>query len=217
MKTEVSRPIATFWQALSEVPGWPDAPLTVRLRRLWPLVLPLVGCVALVAWTGLVREPARRETRAAHAELLALEQETEELRQTLSDQTAAELAAQAAAAQALLMDSPTALQDRLKAYAVQAREAGWEATFQIYGLAEDDAAAGEGARFVFVPARVRLEPRTDSADRFATLVATLGRLASLPGRIEITRVTVRADRPGVPVVEVNLRAACRPAHEKAAE
>lgn len=218
MKTEVSRPLATFWQALSEVPGWPDAPMGVRLRRLWPLVLPLMGCAALVAWTVFVREPVRREVRAAHAELVALEDETEQLRQALSDQTATDVTAQAASARSLLLETPSALQERLQAFAVKARTAGWEATFQTYGLAEDESVAGEGAPFVFAPARVHLEPRPDNSDRFSSLVATLQALAAVPGRIEITRMTVRADQPGVPVVDVNLRAACRPpAHEKIAE
>lgn len=218
MKTEVSRPLATFWQALSEVPGWPDAPLGVRLRRLWPLALPLAGCAGLAIWMFLVREPLRREVRAAHAELTGLEEEAEQLRQALSDQTATDVATQAAAARALLLDSPAALQERLQAFTIGARTAGWEATYQTYGLAEDESAAGEGALFVFAPARVHLEPRQDNADRFNSLVATLQALAAMPGRVEITRVTVRADQPGVPVVDVNLRAACRPpAHEKAAQ
>jgi len=209
LKTEVSRPLATLWQALSEVPGWPDAPARVRLRRLWPLVLPLAGCLILAVWSGLIREPHRNGVRAAHAGLLTLEEETEVLRQTLSEQTATELTAAANAARALLLESPAVLQERLQAFIGDARAAGWNATFQIYAQADDGPSAEGDAPFILTPARVHLEPREGNADRYTSLVATLARLAALPGRIEITRVSVRADQPGVPVVDVNLRAACR--------
>lgn len=217
MKTEVSRPISGVWQALSEVPGWPDAPLVVRLRRMWPLALPLFSCVALVVWTSFVREPLRQAVRTANAEMLTLEQEAEQLRQALSDQTAVEITGRAAAARAQLLESPAVLQERLQAYAIQARSAGWEVTFQTYGLSEDGSAAGETAQLVYAPARVHLEPRAENTDRFNTLIGTLAGLAATPGRVEITRVSIRADLPGVPVVDVNIRAACRPTHEKAAE
>lgn len=218
MKTEATRPLAALWVALSEVPGWPDAPLRVRLRRLWPLALPLVGCLVLLVWTGLVREPLRRDVRAAHAGVLALEEETEQLRQSLSEQTAADLTTAAASARAQLLESPAVLQDRLQAFVTAARAAGWEATFQTYGLADDGTAAADGSLLVFAPARVRLVPLAGNSDCFTSLVATLARLAATPGRVEITRASVRSEAPGVPVVEVNLRAACRPpSDEKAAE
>lgn len=209
--------MATFWQALSEVPGWPDAPVSVRLRRMWPLALPLAACIALVIWTEFVREPSRRVARDARAELIVIEEEIDQLRQALSDQMAADVTAQAESADSLLLASPVDLQERLKAFAVQARTLGWEATFQTYGLADDEAGAGDVSHFVYSPARVHLEPRAENADRFNSLIATLTSLAATPGRVEITRVAIRADLPGVPVVDVNLRAACRPAHEKAAE
>lgn len=217
MKTDVSRPFHAFWQALSEVPGWPDAPIGVRLRRIWPLALPLAACAALVVWTEFVREPLRRSARAAVAELILIEEQIEQLRQTFSDQSAADVIAQATAAQTLLLASPADLQERLQAFAVQARAAEWSATFQTYGLADDEAAGAAAAYLAFAPARVHLVPGSENADRFNSLIATLTSLAAMPGRIEITRVAIRADPSGVPLVEVNLRAACRSTHEKTAE
>jgi len=217
LKTDVARPITGFWQALSEVPGWPDAPLGVRLRRLWPLALPVAGCAVLAFWTMFVREPMRDQVRAAHAELVALEAETDLLRQTLSEQTAADVTQQAAAARAQLLESPAVLEERLLAFVQRARTAGWEATYQIYGLTEKDTAGDPGTHVLFAPARVHLEPRADNHDRFNSLLTSLTALAAIPGRVEMTRLVIRADQPGVSVVDVNIRAGCLPAHEKAAE
>ena len=217
MKTEVTRPLKLLWQAFSEVPGWPDAPLPARLRRLWPLVVPLAACIVIVVWVHGVREPFRVSVRAARAELQWLEQENEALRATLSEQTATEVNRQAAEARASLLDGPPALEARLATFAPQARARGWEASSQVYGLAEDTGPNPAAQPFAFIPARVRLEPRPGNPDRFNSLLEVLGTLAALPGRVEMTRVAVRSDAEGIPFVEVNLRAACRPPDEKTAQ
>lgn len=216
MKTDLMRPISSCWNALSEVPGWPDAPFGARLRRLWPLLLPLLGCIGIIAWVYGVREPMRARQRAAHAAVLALEQETANLRQASSDQTAEETTARAAAALGQLLDSPAVLEDRLAALVPATKAAGWDATYQVYGVAEEAASMGDGAApYTFAPARMRLEPRAGNIDRFSSLIHVLNELASLPGQVEITRVSIRTNATGVPVAEVNIRAACRPTDEKA--
>jgi len=160
----------------------------------------------------------RARVRAAHAELLALESETAQLRQSLSEQAAEEISRQAAEARALLLASPAALEESLAAFLPQAREAGWEASWQTYGLSEDESSGPSGPdSLLFAPARVRLEPRAENTDRLTSLVATLDRLSNLPGRVEITRITIRTQPSGLPIAEVNLRAACRPADEKTAQ
>lgn len=214
MKTEVSRPLHTFWQALSEVPGWPDAPLTARLRRLLPLAVPVIASLAILAWTHLLREPHRQTVRAAQSELLSLEEEIVVLRQDCSEQLAAETVARAASARAQLLDSPAALTPRLEALAIQTRQLGWEMATQVYGVVEEDGASGLSL-MAHVPGRVNLTPRPDNTDPFNSLITALDRLTGPAGLLEITRVSIRADVPGVALAEVNIRAACRPVHEEA--
>lgn len=210
MKTEVPRPFASFWQAISEVPGWPDAPLRLRLRRMWPLVIPVVACAALAAWTWGMREPHRDEVRARHVGVLALEEEVAQLQQACSDQVAAELAAQADAARERLLGSPDDIQARLDLIVSRARSSGWKATAQVYGGSEVDAEAASRA-VTYIPARLRLEPRAGNPNAFNALMALLRSIVADEARFEITLLAIRAEQPGVLVTEVNLRAACRPA------
>ena len=206
------RPLASFWQAISEVPGWPDAPLGVRLRRLWPLVLPLAVCIVLASWIYLVREPHRAEVRADHAHLVALEDEVALLQQACSELLATELAERSTAAQERLLAGPADVQARLDTFAGRARATGWKVTAQVYGSVDMDTVAEETtpAAVMHVPARVRLEPRPGHADAFNSMFGLIRSLSGDAIGLDITALIIRADQPGVPVAEINLRASCRP-------
>ncbi len=208
MKTSLPAPFASLWQAISEVPGWPDAPLVVRLRRMWPLILPVLAGSAIAAWTWGVREPHRAEERMRHAAALALEQDVTDLQQACSEQTAADVAARASAAHERLLEGPAIVQERLDAIVNRARSSGWKATAQVYGVAENGV-EGTSRAMVHVPARLRLEPRAGNPNAFNALMALLRTIVADEARFEMTLLSIRVEQPGVLVAEVNLRAACR--------
>lgn len=210
-KNNLAQPLAAFWQAISEVPGWPDAPLPVRLRRMWPLVVPLLVCSALAIWVWGMREPWRADVRARHAAALSLEEELTQLQQACSEQQAEELGERAASAQARLLESPSVVESRLEGFVGRARATGWKVSAQVYG-STDTAEGGEAMRpLVHVPARLRLEPRPGNPDPFNSLMGLLRVLLADDARFEITALSLQSDQPGTLVAELNVRAACRPA------
>lgn len=212
MKTSFIRFFVNIWLVLSEVPGWPDAPFTVRLRRVAPMLVALLGLAALAGWKYGWREPDVRAVRMVHAPMVSLEAEVAALGLETSDQQAEEVAGQATAALATLVDSPEALTAHLRQLRDEIRALGWDAVFQAYDATESE--AGIPDRVEFAAARCRLVPVAGNPAPFSTLLGVFDRISGGSKRIDLTRLGVRADEPGKLEVEMNLRIACRAPDEK---
>jgi hypothetical protein len=91
LPTSLKRFTKFLERALFEVPGWPDAPGWVRLRRALPILLPAALALLLFAASELVHKPHMNSVRRSHASLLSMESELEGLRLAWSDQRAREM------------------------------------------------------------------------------------------------------------------------------
>lgn len=214
MKTKLQRFVHAVWQVLSEVPGWPDAPRSVRMRRVLPVLVPCALAVALGSWKITAVDARLRTQRAEHAPLLVLEQEVADLRLGCSDQQAAELAHKAIEAGAKLLPSADDAPAYLKPLATDLRGLGWEAQFQAFASTDG---GDEPGLVAFAPVRARLAPLPGNDAPFGSLLAAFDKLSAAGKRIELTRVVIRADDEGKPSVEAHLRIAARPPHEKIPE
>jgi hypothetical protein len=212
LKIEFPRLFRRAWLALTEVPGWPDAPRWVRLRRMMPMIVPCVAALGLTSWTMFVREPAKRAERAAYQPLIELEDDVAALQLACSEQQANELQARADEVSTLLLSSADDAPAFLDGFRASIRALGWEATFQNYDAATEPPAAD--ALVGFAPARVRLTPVNGAPAPFPALLAALEQFLSARKRIDLTRLAVRADEPGRTTAEVNLRVAFLVTHEK---
>jgi hypothetical protein len=215
MTNDSLRLLTGLWHVLSEVPGWPDAPRWMRVRRLLPALVPALGASALIGWNTAIREPARNTEQAAHAHLFALESDLADLRSRWSEQQASDLATRATEVGALLLDQPAAATPWLGALAEAARSRGWDASIQVYDL--PDASTGAAGGIVFVSALARLQPTAPLAEPLRAILGLLEQFSSSGKRIDLTRMVVRADEPGRPSLEINLRVASRPPDEKTAQ
>ena len=213
MKTRFFDVFVKIWLVLSEVPGWPDAPLTVRLRRVAPILVALTGVLVLVGWKHGWQGPAERAIRASHAPLVALDDEINSLRLVCSDQQAMDVAAQAEAATAVLLDSPDDVPALLREVREKLRAQGWDAVFQAFDTVTDLPATNGEVQFV--AARAELVPLAGNPAPFQTLLGVFDQISAANERIDLTRLGVRADEPGKLRVEMNFRIACRVPHEKA--
>jgi hypothetical protein len=215
MKTDLRRVFSGLGQVLTEVPGWPDAPRWMRVRRLLPVLLPCLGALGLFCWDAAFREPVRAAERAAHAHLFALESDMADLRLRWSEQQAGDLATRAEEARGLLLDGPAVAPPWLRAFGESLGAQGWEVSFQIYDAQtrESGAPAGPG----FVPALVRLKPAAARPEPLRPILQLLEQFSSSGKRIDLTRLVIRADEPGRPSLEINLRVAFRSPDEKTAQ
>jgi len=140
-----------IWLILTEVPGWPDAPQRLRVRRLIPLVIPVAAMALLFLWNVAWHQPRIQATRTAHQPLLALEQEVANLRLLVSDLQATELSEHAAKSARILLPEPSQLTPLLETLTAKAHARGWEATFhQMTGSATPPA---PDAQIYFVSVR----------------------------------------------------------------
>lgn len=213
MKTKLLRPFVRIWLVLSEVPGWPDAPVPVRLRRVSPILVALAASLALVGWSLGWRDPEIARIRSSHAYLLGLEQEVATLRLEYSDQQATTMAERAQQAKTALLASPDDVAALLRTVREKIRALGWDATFQAYDSVTADEDVVAGVRFS--AARATLVPVEGNPAPFKTLLGVFDQFSAVPERIDLTRLGIRADEAGTFEVELNLRVACRAAHEEA--
>jgi hypothetical protein len=194
------------------VPGWPDAPARARAFRSLPIVLPLLAVLALLGWRLALYSPEQHSRQQALAPLLALEREVSDLEIANSEQQIAQLAERAAGVSRLMVENPDALSPLLKELKAKARTAGWEATFQTVEAAEEPA---EGSRSVsYLPVRARLKPLKTNAEPFASLLALLERFSTEEKRIDLTRLSIRADDTRWQAVELSLRLVTPALHAK---
>lgn len=215
MQIDLERMREFSWRVVSEVPGWPDAPLRARLRRIIPLALPCMLALGMVGWNYGFREHQMKVLRVAHADLLDLEDEIAALRLSWSEQTAGELAAMAENAGSRLVQSPEEARDVLRQIKSDITAAGWQATFQVYDPINESESTQN--RFRFTPAVARLESLPDTAAPFPALLTVLETFSSFPKRIDVTRLAVRVNDQRRPEVELNLRIATSLAHETLAQ
>ena len=215
MKNKLRPFLRSVWLLLTEVPGWSDAPLAVRLRRTVPIVLPSAGIAAVLTWNFAWQAPQIRAQRDSHAPLLALEAEIESLQLDSSEQQAVELAAQAEEASRLLLSSPTELAPLLGALKKEATDRGWDASFHPGEPVTET--TGTVARISYQPVRVKLTRTAGPTESYVSLLALLERFSTSGKRIDLMRLAIRADENRWQSVEANLRLACLPLHEKTSQ
>ena len=212
MKTKLSAWLRTYWLVLTEVPGWPDAPSRVRVRRAVPIALPCLGMIAILLWQAGVQGPRARAERAAAQPLVAIEDEITTLQVACSEKQAAALAAEAGAASRLLLASPAALPEFLTSLKKEAAVRGWAAKWTV-----SDASASVPAKDGFVtylPVRGKLVPADGTTDPFVSLLSLFERFSSSGKRIDLIRLAIRADEHRWTAVDLNIRLLSSQPHEK---
>jgi hypothetical protein len=195
------------WHILTEVPGWPDAPRQLRLRRLLPVVIPVAAMLLLFLWNEVWIHPRIQSARTAFQPLLALEQEVAEMRLAGSDDKATEAAARAAEAGRMLLSEPKQIIPVLNEFTRAALANGWVATFQA--LPAPAASHAVDTPMQFVSARGKLVPSASNAQAFASLLILLGQFSPANRSVDLTRLSIRADEQGRQTVEIFLRVGCR--------
>ena len=195
------------WRLLTEVPGWPDAPRNLRLRRLFPIVLPVAAMILFFLWNLVWVHPRIHAARTAHQPLQALEQEVEGLQQACSDLHASESAARAATVDQMLLTEPKQLTPILEKLKASAHSRGWEATF--HPITVPTTPPPPEARVYFVTTHGKLVTTASNAQPFPSLLTCLEQFSTSDQWIDLMRLTLRADEQGRPSVEIYLRAGCR--------
>ncbi|MGC4072598.1 MAG: hypothetical protein QM760_08785 [Nibricoccus sp.] len=212
MKTKSVPALKNFWLMLTEVPGWPDAPVWARTKRAMPVLLPCAGMLFFAVWYFAIHAPHVRAEKEAALPLVALEDEIALLQLATSEQQVAELNERAGAASRLLLDSPADVTVFLKGLKKEAASRGFEATFVSSDVSGDP--GQEGLEVTYVPVRGKLTPGPGNTEPFVNLLALLDRFASSGKRIDLMRLAVRADEQKWQTVELNFRLVCPVVHEK---
>ena len=212
MKTKIFGWCRVGWRVLTEVPGWPDAPVWPRMQRAMPVLVPCTAMVLLLDWNLLVQAPKLADQSLALAPLRALETEVENLMLGSSDQQAQEMGAQAVAAAQLLVSSPTEVPALLQLMKKDAFASGWDATFissdPLAGSSADESLVG------YIPVRAKLAPITGNSDVFGSFLRVMETISQGPKRIDLIRLAIRADERHWQHVEMNLRVVYPCHHEK---
>lgn len=213
MNTDLTRFLRSTWHLLTDVPGWADPPLPLRLRRLVPIIVPVVASALLFGWLTFVRQPQMDQTREGYAHLVDLEDQIDQLRIACSDEHAEELARQAETASGLLLPSPEAAGDILRTIREAAAHHHWVGAFKDYQPGTDSNPNQD--RILFVPAAGKMKPERNNKHPFASLLALLAEFTASDFRIDMTRLSIRVDEASGPMAEVNFRIASHRSHEKA--
>jgi len=190
------------WRVLTEVPGWPDAPVWAKCRRALPVLLPLIAMLALLVWSLAVHAPRVRRESQALAPLVALESEIVSLR-IASDREIAALAEKTTEASRTLIDGDAEAAAFLRTLKKEAADRGWEASFHLSDGVEDATASAGGIEYLSV--RARLKPAATNNEPFTTLQTLLERFSSLGKRIDLMTLAIRADEKRWQTVELTLR------------
>ena len=198
---------------LTEVPGWPDAPKKMRLRRALPILIPCGVILLLLGWNKLVRDPHIAGERASRQALLTQDKEIETLRLSVSDQQAAELSARTAQVEKEVVNDPKELGSVLEDLKRRATALHWEGNFQPSDLSTG-AAKDSAAPVVFLSARAKLTSALGNPEAFASLLTLLDQVSASENRIDLTRLAIRADEQGRYTTELALRLVSRNSHEK---
>ena len=215
MKTKLLTFRQDCWQTLTEVPGWPNAPRKVRIRRTLPLVVPFVAMLLMLAWNKGVRDPHIKNIREAHQSLSVQESEIESLGLDCSDQQAADLATHAVQVARLILQDPQELGPVLHSLKQQAIDHHWDGAFQAIDYS--GAAVAAETNLLYLPVRAKLTYSGKASEAFSTLLALLDQFYTAEKRIDLTRMGIRADEQGRYTVELNLRLVSRSPNEKTAQ
>lgn len=207
MKIDLRKTLRRTWQLLTAVPGWPDAPYPLRLRRALPIALPCLGLLLLAVWELAIERPRTHAEQAVRAPLLTAEAEVTTLRMRWSDAAAAALTARAERAERVLLPRPEAAPATLAALAAAAAAQHWQASFRPAATESTDAQPGSPVAYLL--ARGKLEPDSENARPFPTLLAFLEAFEANEKGIDLTRLAICADEDGRYSVEANLRLAYR--------
>ncbi len=203
MKTKPATSLKSFWFMLTEVPGWPDAPLWARLRRASPMLIPCLALLSIAGWQVFVEAPQVRSERAALNPLIALEEEITALQLAYADPETIALAERSEVVARLLFALPEDARSFLKTLKKEAADRGFEASFIIND--EPTTIAPADTRVSFIPVRGKLVPLASNADPFPALLTWLDRAGALGKRIDLMRLSVRADDKTWQAVELNFR------------
>lgn len=203
MKTKILGWLKTGWRILTEVPGWPDAPAWVRMRRAMPVVLPCMLMVLLLDWNILYQGPRVREQNAVLKPLQGAEDESSSLRLICAEQTMSEVALKADEAAAQLIATPEELPTLLRTLKKDASDQGWEATFTASDAGNNPPPAN--AMVGYLPVRAKLAPKPENAEPFTSFSALMNRFSATGKRIDLIRLAVRADERRWHLVELNFR------------
>lgn len=213
MNTDLTRILNSAWHLLTDVPGWADPPIQLRMRRLVPIIVPVVASILLFGWLTFVRQPQMDRTREGYAYLVELEEEIDQLRIAYSDDQAEGLTRQADTAAGFLLPSPEAAEETLRTIRDAAARHQWVGAFKDYQPAADS--LREDGPILFIPAMGRMKPARGNQKQFATLLALLAEFNAIDLRMDLTRLSVRVDEVTGPVADINFRIASHHSHEKA--
>lgn len=172
----------------------------------------MVAIAAILSWNYGYYTPRARTEKMLQQPMLDLEKEISAL-QIISSQQLAELNERATVVSHLLVNNAQDLPALLEELKTTIGKSGWDATFQVSDTS-DRPASTEPLQIAFLPVRAKFRPQASNQDRFSSLVAVLEQLSSSGKRIDLTRVTIRADDSRWQPVEVNLRLICPVSHEK---
>ncbi len=215
MKTKAGHILHLLDQILFEVPGWPDAPRNLRVRRALPILVPCVAILLLLGWNHGVRDPHIASVRASHADLHALESDIAALRLSYSEAQASDLTRHATRAAALLVEEPRKSSPTLQNLHATSVERGWEGNY-VTGDASGEP-ENPDAVVRYLPVRAKLTPAAPGPAAFPSLLALLEQFSTGEKRIDLTRLAVRADEQGRYTAEVNLRLACSLSHAQVSQ
>ena len=208
MKTKFFAWFRTGWRVLTEVPGWPDAPVWMRMQRAMPVLIPCTAMVLLLDWNLLFLAPAVREQELALSPLVALEKEVTFLRLSGSDDQLAQFSERAKKAHDLVLNGAAALPGYLDELKAAAQAAGWNTQFVIGDTETNTPASSDLIHFL--PVRAKLNPLATNEDVFASFVSLVEGFSSARKRIDLIRLSIRADDQRWQSVELNLRCISTP-------
>ncbi len=205
----------SVWHLLSDVPGWSEPPLKLRIRRLIPIILPVGLILALLGWSFLVRQPQIKRIRISNSPLVTLNDDINQLSIECSNQQAGELVVEAGKASQMLLPSIEAAPEYLQDLRKTVNQYGWVASFKDYEPVSTP--ADETTSIVFVPAAGKMIPAEGNLKPFPSLLELLTQFSSSTSRIDLTRLAIDVDEKTKPTVELNFLIASHPTDEKAAQ
>jgi hypothetical protein len=215
LKTKPAELLRTTWRGLTDVPGWPDAPLTQRIRRTLPIMLPLLATCVLLAWHFGYTAPRLRAAYTSHQPWLKLERDVANLHLAFSELQVNELATREATLRRQLPQDAQEIREVLKLIEREAQRLAWEISFSNPTL--PDSPASTDALVADVPVRTRLRPAAGNTDPFSSLLTLLEQIPTFSRRIALMRLSISADEGKWQAVEVGLRFTVPIPHAQAAQ
>ncbi len=188
----------TYWDILTEVPGWPDAPSRRRFLRFIPFLIPLLLTISLLLWRLAFDAPRHERQLDAYSPLLGLEAEVQNLRAN----TAATPESIDASSLETLLHSPDEAQPLLESLRQKIEARAWKFT---YTLGEPADPSPETPLLRSIPIRAKLTPTSKSPDSFQQLITVLPLFAQQTKRLDLMRLALRADDKGTLQADLQLR------------